>query len=214
MGLDMYLERFPRYKDATPMDINAVASLVDLENYIKGHPDKAGLSFKEYCGYDMPSDDIIDHFKPLIQTTEFGFLTLHEEIGYWRKANAIHNWFVNHIQDGEDDCEYRREVTLEDLRELYDTCKEVLAEAVLVPGKILSSTRYSGGKWYEEYTDGLVVADPEVCEKLLPSTSGFFFGSTEYNESYIEDINQTIGILEKAMETDFDHYMIYYVSSW
>ena len=22
----------------------------------------------------------------------------------WRKANAIHKWFVDHVQDGEDDC--------------------------------------------------------------------------------------------------------------
>lgn len=26
------------------------------------------------------------------------------EIGYWRKANEIHNWFVNNVQDGEDNC--------------------------------------------------------------------------------------------------------------
>ena len=26
------------------------------------------------------------------------------EAAYWRKANQIHNWFVENIQDGEDDC--------------------------------------------------------------------------------------------------------------
>jgi hypothetical protein len=24
-------------------------------------------------------------------------------VGYWRKANAIHRWFVEHVQDGNDD---------------------------------------------------------------------------------------------------------------
>jgi hypothetical protein len=24
--------------------------------------------------------------------------------GYWRKANAVHGWFVNHVQRGVDDC--------------------------------------------------------------------------------------------------------------
>jgi len=26
------------------------------------------------------------------------------EIGYWRKANHIHNWFVKNVQEGEDNC--------------------------------------------------------------------------------------------------------------
>ena len=25
-------------------------------------------------------------------------------VAYWRKANAIHKWFVDHVQDGVDDC--------------------------------------------------------------------------------------------------------------
>ena len=25
-------------------------------------------------------------------------------VAYWRKFNALHNWFVNNIQDGKDDC--------------------------------------------------------------------------------------------------------------
>lgn len=27
-----------------------------------------------------------------------------EEAVYWRKANAIHKWFVDNVQNGEDDC--------------------------------------------------------------------------------------------------------------
>lgn len=46
---------------------------------------------------------------------------------YWRKENAIHKWFVDHCQDGEDDCkEY--DVSREQLQELLDTCKEVLKD--------------------------------------------------------------------------------------
>ena len=30
--------------------------------------------------------------------------TVVEEAGYWRKANAIHRWFVENVQDGKDDC--------------------------------------------------------------------------------------------------------------
>ena len=41
---------------------------------------------------------------------------------YWRKANQIHNWFVENVQDGEDNCsEYY--VSKEQLKELLNACK-------------------------------------------------------------------------------------------
>ena len=47
------------------------------------------------------------------------------EIGYWRKANQIHNWFVENIQGGIDDCgDYP--VTISQLDELKTLCQEVL----------------------------------------------------------------------------------------
>ena len=30
--------------------------------------------------------------------------SLNFKAGYWRKANHIHQWFVENIQDGNDDC--------------------------------------------------------------------------------------------------------------
>jgi hypothetical protein len=41
---------------------------------------------------------------------------------YWRKANAIHGWFVDNVQDGKDDCkEYY--VTKEELQALRELCQ-------------------------------------------------------------------------------------------
>jgi len=48
-----------------------------------------------------------------------------EEVAYWRKANAIHNWFVNTVQGGNDDCgDY--DVSHDTLRKLRETCVKVL----------------------------------------------------------------------------------------
>src|SRR5210317_989572 len=47
------------------------------------------------------------------------------DVVYWRKANAIHQWFVDNVQDGEDDCgEYY--VPRSDLEELSEKCGKVL----------------------------------------------------------------------------------------
>lgn len=102
-----------------------------------------------------------------------------EEVCYWRKANQIHNWFVKNVQDGVDNCgEY--EVTREQLEDLINDCK-------------------------------LVLADHSLAKELLPTQEGCFFGSTEYNDSYHEDLNKTIRELEPAIKEGGDFY---YESSW
>ena len=52
---------------------------------------------------------------------------IEEEIGYWRKANQIHNWFVNNVQNGNDNCGTYY-VGVEQLEELSENCKAVLAD--------------------------------------------------------------------------------------
>ena len=59
-----------------------------------------------------------------------------------------------------------------------------------------------------------VLTDHSKAEELLPVQSGFFFGSTDYDEYYFQDLETTKQILEKTMEdqgSDFDYY---YRSSW
>ena len=44
---------------------------------------------------------------------------------YWRKVNAVHKWFVDNVQDGEDNCqEYY--VSHADLKELLATAQQAL----------------------------------------------------------------------------------------
>jgi hypothetical protein len=49
------------------------------------------------------------------------------EAMYWRKANAIHKWFVDNVQNGEDECR-EHYVTREQLKELRDLCAKALTD--------------------------------------------------------------------------------------
>lgn len=44
-----------------------------------------------------------------------------------------------------------------------------------------------------------VIADPSFADELLPPQSGFFFGSTEIDEWYLEDLKRTVAIFEKVL---------------
>ena len=92
------------------------------------------------------------------------------EIISWRKANAIHKWFVDNVQGGVDDCGGYK-VTKEQLIQLHNECNEVLN-------------------------------NPNLAEQLLPTQPGFFFGGTEYDEWYFNDIDNTIKILEDALSDE------------
>ena len=113
------------------------------------------------------------------------------EVGYWRKANAIHNWFVQNIQDGEDNCQ-RSYVGKEDLARLRHECNVVL-------------TRHKTGEEIDEELEGV---------DLLPPTAGFFFGGTEKDEGYYNDLEQTIEIIDKVMSMDDRLFDFYYRASW
>jgi len=104
-----------------------------------------------------------------------------EDIGYWRKANAIHKWFVDNVQNGLDDCkEYY--VERDALRVLLGKVQQVLRE-------------------------------PEIAPNVLPTESGFFFGSTDYDEYYFEDLKHTEKLLKDIL-AEPEGGSIYYHSSW
>ncbi len=190
MGLDMYLDRCNRkawgYKD---MDIDKMK-------------------------VDNPA--LYEELKPFIvmRGKYSPWESFFTEVGYWRKANAIHKWFVDNVQDEIDDCD-RYEVTKEQLEELLETCIKVRDGSKLTKGLIKNGERYENGMWCPCMEEGEYIENPEVATELLPTQGGFFFGGTNYDQWYLADIKDTIEILTKAIETtDFDREMVVYTSSW
>ena len=127
-----------------------------------------------------------------------------EEVAYWRKFNALHNWFVKNVQNGEDDCE-EYSVYLEDFVKLQ-LCLSLVLDA---------QNTCLVGRLSEEERD-------VICCDNFPPTEGFFFGSREINDFYWEDVVSTKRIVESIIRQinqsiiDKDSLLInyYYRSSW
>jgi hypothetical protein len=109
-----------------------------------------------------------------------------EQLGYWRKFNALHHWFVENCGNGVDECQ-KIDVSHHDLRVLLETLKEV--------SKAVKDN------------------DQKTIKMLLPPVDGIFFGNIEIDEYYEKKVNETIVIIEEAIN-EGEHEEFYYQASW
>jgi hypothetical protein len=120
-----------------------------------------------------------------IESVPFRANGIKYELMYWRKANAIHNWFVTNVQSGNDDCG-KYNVGVEHLNRLVSDIDNALK-----------------GKFPEDH---------------MPTQEGFFFGGTQYDEFYTEELKRTkkdVRKIVKYLESDEEGYLdVYYQSSW
>jgi len=133
-------------------------------------------------GYNEGDKELGDNIGQLVGLpANSNVKTITVEAGYWRKSNQIHNWFVQNVQDGVDECQ-EAYVSREQLKELRDTCQKVLD-------------------------------NHELAEQLLPTIGGFFFGGTDYDKWYFDDLEDTIKIIDSALALP-DGWDFNYRSSW
>ena len=142
------------------------------------------------------------------------------QVAYWRKANAIHGWFVENVQDGDDDCgEY--DIEIDTIKELRDVCYNILNRmkgmVLRVPKKDVDEFKeFYGGKGIKQriaidpdnlselsnVTDYHIVSDQSICKEELPTRDGCFFGNTSYNGAYFWNIVKTIRMCDRIIEQD------------
>lgn len=105
---------------------------------------------------------------------------------YWRKANAIHRWFVENVQNGQDDCG-KHFVSTEQLKTLLQLCKDVRAQPDRAPELLPTKIGFFFG----------------------PTEYGEYYFEDIANT--IERLENVINVIEAA-EPDYVNF--YYYSSW
>ena len=89
------------------------------------------------------------------------------KVGYWRKANAIHQWFVDNCQDGNDDCrDYY--VSENKAQKLLDLCNKVIADHSLAKETLpTQSGFFFGSQAYDEWYFEDIAYTKDLLEKVL-----------------------------------------------
>ena len=162
MGLDMYLNIIHYvYNDEEKPD--------ELQKLVILFTQKGNKIFEDMKDYELQS--------------------LKFEVGYWRKANQIHKWFLENVQENDDDCgDY--EVSLEKLQELLNIVNNIL--------KIKDKKEKI-----------------KLAKAFLPTQEGSFFGGYSYDTFYFDDLKNTKNIIEKLLKVkNIKDYSIEYHASW
>lgn len=146
-----------------------------------------------------------------------------KEVVSMRKCNQIHGWFLRNVisREYEDPSQWTGEyfqVFKEDIDRLYSDICYVLDNSELVPGRVKVGERCKKFLWWTywrgEYEPGMVIKNPKVAKKVLPTTEGFFFGKYEYDEDYYNQLVNVKKELEKLKDLDYEEYSVYYWGWW
>lgn len=221
MGLDMYLNKVKRSKKGSNLD--SILKTNDYFSWLDRGKEK-GYSLEDWCGLTADEIDLdlvkeyesefINRFYSWDNEKNYPHKNIEAMVCYWRKANQIHNWFVENVQDGVDDCG-TYEITEDQLNQLLEICNNVLAHSELISGTVNNGYTFKNGKQVPIFQEGQIIADSSYAAAYLPCASGFFFGSTEYDQWYYNDVKFTKEKLEEILkETDFENEIVFYSSSW
>ena len=130
---------------------------------------------KHATGYDFSDDNDKEIYTKVVNaigaepfaTTDSPSVNVTVMIGYWRKANAIHGWFVRECQEGVDECQ-ETYIPREKLKDLMELCKEVLADKNKAD-ELLPVTEgfFFGGYEYDEWYFTYLKNTVDIINKVL-----------------------------------------------
>lgn len=135
-----------------------------------------------------------------------------KEIAYFRKVNFLVKYVDEVLGREVDNC---RDVVLEkeDIEELVRRCGTVIDSLKNSKKKeVQYETGWCNGE--TTYATKKVFTGTKVAEELLPTMNGFFFGSTDYDEDYLDNVKQVKEDMERILkEVDFDtEEVVFYIS--
>lgn len=117
-----------------------------------------------------------------------------EQVGYWRKFNALHGWIVNNCADGVDECQ-RISLSSDDITKLLDTLKQVQTLLNKAKKVVKVEKDWNG----EEYDVTVYDCEDEISDLLSP-TQGFFFGGYQIDDYYKHEVDRSVILFEEILD--------------
>ena len=201
MGLDMTIYKTKKVNDFSAIDYYYANEAFDYyaeKELAKTNGWKFDFSLSKDWG--VPETMTKEKIKPL-QNLYSKQSTIFETVASLEKANQIHAWFVNNVQNGVDNNSYYF-VTEDDFLELKEICEKVLELNPYNLNKDSYLLYYSANNLIEK---GIITKEQYAkleseLNKILPTKEGFFFGPIDYALSYFLNVKNTLEMLTKILD--------------
>lgn len=184
-------EKLAKYADKS---LKKLANATDKDEYANEYHKIFPKGISRFTQYDWKYKKFCESVLPIEEVRTF-FDNLQqcyyaEEDAYFRKVNFIYHYFQPKLVD---ECAF---VTKADLEDIIERCD-----------KILEGLKFKGEEIPYEKID--------LAQELLPTQSGFFFGSTDYDKWYFADVKDARRQMKKLLRGfNEDTDVIYVVMSW
>ena len=152
-------------------------------------------TYKSFSKWDKPSKvgetdypEDLKTFSDYIYDRNFKSVQteIRYQIGYFRKFNALHSYIVKTFANGIDNCQ---DIIL--YKEDVEQIKKVLDDVLNVHQQA------------------------EKAKEILPTQSGYFFGGTDYDEFYFDEVKVAADLMQSFLDNfDFENYQLVYRASW
>lgn len=213
MALIMYLTKAPRYDNTTAKEIMLIEDFLHWLHEKKIKSRYSCESFEQWGGVsesELPDKYTIEYYRQFLtkksmyvegvgqQTCD----SIFDQLARFIKANPIFNWFIQNVMNNNIDKEYY-EVTENNLKNLLEVCNKVREGFTFV-----KTDSYYG----DEYE-----VNVEVAKEVLPTVddAGYVFGPHNYGRAYVNQIINTIDVVNKILETtDFEKETVYLNAIW
>ena len=215
MGLDMFIYKTKRINSFSAVDYYYADKAFEYyyeKECAKSNKEKFTSTLTDW---NIPETMTKEKINPL-QNTFSKYSTIFKTVASWSKANQIHNWFVENLQNGIDDCSYYF-ITEGDLLDLKEICKKVLALNPYELDKDSYLLYYSA----DALIDNKIITKEHYAKletelkEILPTKGGFFYGPIDYALSYFQNVKDTLEFVTEILDnTDFDKEVYLYHSSW
>lgn len=190
MGLDMYLYKSTKTRFENRRKYNEAID----KHWEKWSKVYSSLPRKEN-GWELDDAKLTEENKrDLAQSrreeeqikTSLNYNGHEEEYHYWRKFNALHGYIVREFADGEDNCQLIEIGNKDGVKKILDALTTTLKQ----------------------------VTDGKKEGLAMPPTGGFFFGSTDVDDWFKNNLEDSIPVFENLYNTLGENEVVYYQASW
>ena len=180
MGLDIY---FCKQNKMNPEREEALKNFNEadeaLNDFWMKHPDFDPAAHGGSIGKEH--DELEKTYK--VCKSNYNELMEREEVAYFRKVNLLLPFF-GYSENCSDLI-----ITKDQVEDLIGTCSNVLDHFSNLKQLYKEEDVYTKEEWID------------YCQETLPNQDGFFFGSYEYDEYYIDKVQQVKKLFQEIIES-------------